>query len=267
MKQVIDVESYEIDTDSIVHDNIDQVLHSNELFRLDAFSYIVGDCLFDAFQVLLNFHYSSTDLRNGLIYHFLDYLESGNVEALDSYQYELASNFLCQLYGIHYVTTYFSKMWLSTSATLHAYQRGLWGDTFCIRWFSKWLNISIGIWLLTRKTSYLLFNIIASCSMMPILSVVIMNHYSIENYPYAILEDLIFTCHSFAETFNHIGNKLCIIYTPMDCTWRQLLHLAVEIVCSMQLLFGSNKVRCALVAPLHCANLLQCNYRWQSIGF
>jgi hypothetical protein len=137
MKQVIDVESYEIDTDSIVHDNIDQVLHSNGIFRLDAFSYIVGDCLFDAFQVLLNFRYSSIDLRNGLIYHFLDYLESGNVEALDSYQYKLASNFLFQLHGIHDVTTYFSKMWLSTFATLPTHERGLWGDTFCIRWLSK----------------------------------------------------------------------------------------------------------------------------------
>jgi hypothetical protein len=49
MKQVIDVDSYEIYTHSIIHDNIDEVLHRNGLFRLDAFSYTVGDCLFDAF--------------------------------------------------------------------------------------------------------------------------------------------------------------------------------------------------------------------------
>ena len=71
---------------------------------------------------------------------------------------------------------------------------------------------------------------IASCSMMPILSLVIMNHYCIENCPYEILEDLIFTCPSFAKTLNHIWNKVCIIYTLMDCKWRQLLHLVVEIV-------------------------------------
>ena len=47
MKEVIDVESYEIDTQSIIHEIIDVVLHSNGLFRLDAFSYIVGDYLFD----------------------------------------------------------------------------------------------------------------------------------------------------------------------------------------------------------------------------
>jgi hypothetical protein len=49
MKEVIDVESYEKDKQSIVHDNIDLFLHKNGLFRLDAFSYIVGDCLFDTF--------------------------------------------------------------------------------------------------------------------------------------------------------------------------------------------------------------------------
>ena len=107
MKRVIDVESYEINIDSIVHDNIDHVLHSNGIFRLDAFSYTMGDCLFDAFQVLLHFCYSSTKICNGLINNFIYCLENGNIEALESYQYELASYFLCHLYGIHDVTTYF----------------------------------------------------------------------------------------------------------------------------------------------------------------
>jgi hypothetical protein len=103
----IGVECYEIDTDFIVHDNIDQVFHSNGIFRLDAFSHTVGDFLFDVFQVLLHFRYSSTDMPNGLIDYFLGFLENGDVEALESYQYELASDFLCQLHGIHDVTTHF----------------------------------------------------------------------------------------------------------------------------------------------------------------
>ena len=162
MKQVIYVDSYEIDTNSIVHDLIDNVLHSNEVFRLDSFSYTVGDCLFDAFQVLLHFHYSSTDLCNGLIDYLLGCLKNGTVEALESYEYELESDFILKLHGIHDVTTYFSKMRLSASAILPAHERGIWGDTFCIWWSSKWLNISIGIWSLTRKTRYLLFNKTAS---------------------------------------------------------------------------------------------------------
>jgi hypothetical protein len=94
MKEVIYVDSYEIDTHSIIHDIIDKVLHSNKLFRLDAFSYTVGDCLFDAFQVLLHFCYSSTDLHNGLIGYFLDCLKNGDAEALESYEYESESGFL-----------------------------------------------------------------------------------------------------------------------------------------------------------------------------
>jgi hypothetical protein len=89
MKQVIYVDLYEIDTHSIIHDNIDEVLHSNGLFRLDAFLYIVGDFLFDAFQVLLHFRYSLTDLRNGLIDYFLGCLKNGDAEALESYEYKL----------------------------------------------------------------------------------------------------------------------------------------------------------------------------------
>ena len=49
MKEVIYIESYEKDTQSIVHDNIGVVLHRNGLFRLGAFSYTVGDCLFNTF--------------------------------------------------------------------------------------------------------------------------------------------------------------------------------------------------------------------------
>ena len=71
MEEVIDVESYEIDTHFIIHDSIDEVLHRNGLFRLDAFLYTIGDFLFDAFRVLLHLRYSSTGLSNGLIDYLL----------------------------------------------------------------------------------------------------------------------------------------------------------------------------------------------------
>jgi hypothetical protein len=137
MKEVIDVESYEIDTQSIIHDNIGVFLHSNGLFRLDAFSYTIRDFLFDTFQVLLHLCYSSTKLCNGLIDYFLGCLKNGNIEASESYEYELESDFLRQLHGIHDVATYFSKVWLSASPFLPTHERGLWGDTFCIQWLSN----------------------------------------------------------------------------------------------------------------------------------
>jgi hypothetical protein len=104
------------------------------------------------------FRYSSTELRNGLIDYFLPFFKNGDAEALQSYEYELESDFLWKLHGIHDVAMYFSKMQLFVSPVLFAHQRGLWGDTFCIRCLSNWLNISVGIWSLTRKTRYLLFN-------------------------------------------------------------------------------------------------------------
>jgi hypothetical protein len=62
MEDTIDVENYENNGQRIVDGNIDHVLHRNGLFRLDAFTYSPGDCLFDALHVLLHFPYSSIEL-------------------------------------------------------------------------------------------------------------------------------------------------------------------------------------------------------------
>jgi hypothetical protein len=158
MSKRLDVEIYQAKEKCISHTNIDPVLYRNDLFRLDAFSYTYVDCLFDAFHVLFHFRYSSIEIQNGLIDHFLVCLRNGDVEALESYQYELASDFLYQLHIIRDVETYLSKMRLAASSNVNENERGLWGDAFCIRWLARWLNISITVWSLTRKTRYLHFN-------------------------------------------------------------------------------------------------------------
>jgi hypothetical protein len=73
-----------------------------------------------------------------LIDYLLVCLKNGDAEALNSYEYELESDFLWQLHRINDVAMYFSKMQLSTSPALPAHERGLWGDTFCIPWISNW---------------------------------------------------------------------------------------------------------------------------------
>jgi hypothetical protein len=85
-------------------------------------------------------------------------LDNGDIEALESYELELGSDFLYELHGIHDINIYLSKMWLSASSNVNENERGLWGDTFFIRWLEKWLNISIVVWSLTRKTKYFHFN-------------------------------------------------------------------------------------------------------------
>lgn len=158
MEEIIDVDNYKFRLQCIVLDNIDCVLKRNGLFRLDAFSYTVGDCLFDSFKMLLHFRYTSNQLRNGLIEHFLFCLNNNDVEVIESYEYKLAPNFLYELHGINDIGTYLHKMRCSTSTNIKEYDRGLWHDTFCIRWLAKWLDISIEVWSLKRKTRYFLFN-------------------------------------------------------------------------------------------------------------
>ena len=98
MEEIIDVDSYKFRLQCIVPNNVDCVLKKKILFRLDAFSYTVGDCLFDSFEMLLHFCYTSNELRNGLIDHFLFCLKNNDVEAIQSYEYELAPDFLYELH-------------------------------------------------------------------------------------------------------------------------------------------------------------------------
>jgi hypothetical protein len=216
MSKIVDVESYQAKEQYIPHSNIDHVLQINGLFRLDAFSYIPGDCLFDAFHVLLHFRYSSIELRNGLIDHFLTCLQNGDLEASTSYQYELASDFLYQLHGVHDVHTYLSRMRLSASPNVNINERGLWGDTFCIRWLAKWLNIPVAIWSLTRKTRYLYFNRDAAIDPYCILfhdANPVSGHYE------PLLYKKLSTCN-FEETNTYLS-QMC---ENLECHWNSIMH-------------------------------------------
>jgi exonuclease III len=216
MSKIVDVESYQAKEQYIPHSNIDHVLQINGLFRLDAFSYIPGDCLFDAFHVLLHFRYSSIELRNGLIDHFLACLQNGDLEAFQSYEYELATDFLYQLHGVHNVHTYLSRMRLSASPNLNINKRGLWGDTFCIRWLAKWLNIPVAVWSLTRKTRYLYFNKDANIDPYCILfhdANPVCGHYE------PLLYKKLSTCN-FEETNNYLS-QMC---KNLECHWNSIMH-------------------------------------------
>ena len=120
MEQAIDVELYRIDAHSIIHDNIDYVLCNNAIFRLDAFSVYYRRfplrCISSSITLSLFLDWAA----QWIDISFLGFLENGNIEALESYQYELGSNFLYQLHGIHDVYTYLSTFFLSNSIPLLA---------------------------------------------------------------------------------------------------------------------------------------------------
>ena len=86
MENILDVETYKYKEQCNSNASIDNVLNRNNLCKIQAFSCAPWDCLFDTFQVLFHFRYSSIELRNGIIDHFFVSLACGDVGALESYQ-------------------------------------------------------------------------------------------------------------------------------------------------------------------------------------
>lgn len=88
LDNIIDVENYE---SKYTHGDIsiDTVLKYNNLFKINPFVYNVDDCPFDSLQVLLHMRYTSVELRNGIVDHFLNCLVIDDPEALFSHEYEL----------------------------------------------------------------------------------------------------------------------------------------------------------------------------------
>ena len=138
--------------------NIDNVLQMHGLFRLQNFAYAVGDCLFNALQVLLDFRYTATEIREGIIEHFRACLEKQDEEAIRSYELELNSNSLIEMHNVNDPEIYLDKMCKSAVIDILPEDRGLWGDIFCVHWASNWLRRPIRIWSKSQARSYLHFN-------------------------------------------------------------------------------------------------------------
>ena len=139
-------------------EKIDMALAASHLFRLANFHYEIGNCLFDALAVLLHFRYTSIEIREAIVNHFRICLDQNDPDALLSMHTDLAVEYLSELHGIENVDVYLTRMSQSASQANEQNVYGLWGDIFCIKWFSKWLNVPIAIWSLTRETKYLHFN-------------------------------------------------------------------------------------------------------------
>jgi hypothetical protein len=97
------------------------------------FSYTRAHCLFDAFHVPVHLCYSSIELGNGSIDCFLVCLNNIDIDALESYQYEIGSNFMHELHQIRDINIYISKMQLSAFSNVNENDRALWGHAFFIR--------------------------------------------------------------------------------------------------------------------------------------
>jgi hypothetical protein len=52
---------------------------------------------------------------------------------------------------VHYKSFIYRSMCLYTSQLHEAFGLSMWGDIFCIKWFSKWISIPVSIFPYTRS--------------------------------------------------------------------------------------------------------------------
>jgi len=95
--------------------NLQLVLQKHHLFGVDNFSYLIGDYLFDSLELLLDFRYTSVELRKGTIEYFIDCLEKQDSEAILSYEHELHEASLKEMHNISNREIYLDKMARSAS--------------------------------------------------------------------------------------------------------------------------------------------------------
>ena len=139
-----------------IHD-IDYMLSRSHLFLLQYFHYYPGDCVFDSFFVLLHFHYTSTEICKSIVSHIHFFLSHHDPRALESMCIELLVESIKQLHDVDYLETYLQG--LSTSYAHCSSMCSLWGDPFCIKWFSICLSILVNVCLYTNGKCYISFNL------------------------------------------------------------------------------------------------------------
>ena len=85
-------------------------------------------------------------------------MECEDLVALESFQTYLASDYLKELNGVLYIDEYLDRMSQTSSQPNEKNLYGVWGDIFCIKWFSNWLKVPIVVWSLMKQRTYIHFN-------------------------------------------------------------------------------------------------------------
>ena len=107
-----------------MHTNIDILLANYGLFRLQNFSYTIGDCLF----IRIYIHITWIETRDNRI---LSNLFSKTIYGSNlSYHNEINAFSLMEMHNVNDPKVYLQKMSRSTSIQIAPHERGLWGDIF-----------------------------------------------------------------------------------------------------------------------------------------
>ena len=137
---------------------IDDRLAKSNLYQLHHFHYSLGDCLFYSMVALLNFRYTSLEIRQAIIDHFQFCLQHNHESMFLSIRAELIPGFLESMHGVTNIDTYLDLMFIFYSPSHRSLAIGLSGDPFCIKWFSLWQSARVTLWLLSIQYLYLCFN-------------------------------------------------------------------------------------------------------------
>ena len=108
--------------------------------------------------VLLHFCYTSLEIRQAIIDHFPFCLQQNHESMISSIRAELNPGFLESMHGVNDIDTYLDLMSISAFPSHRSMEIGLWGDPFCIKWFSLWKSTQLTLWLLSSQSPYLCFN-------------------------------------------------------------------------------------------------------------
>lgn len=122
---------------------------SRFIYRLDHFSYYLGDSLFDTFVSLLHFCYTLAKIQ-GIENHFGHCLYRQHDAPLKSLQIELTPDFLRDLHNVNDVEMYL-EIFSTPSSICAPSLITLWGDSLCIKWFSNILSTRVNFWLYAKQ--------------------------------------------------------------------------------------------------------------------
>lgn len=116
------------------------------------FQYRDGDCLFDCIAYLLEYSYNSEDVRHAIIDSFKLALTMQWPTATTCLTTFLQEEILVDLHHIQNCNQYLEYM------RRPATRGGLWGDHFCLYWFSKYFPCTISVWSYKAQKEYIAYH-------------------------------------------------------------------------------------------------------------
>ena len=127
-------------TQTIFIIEIDVVIYTYHLQRVQKYYYILGDCLFDSIAYLLHYSQTSIQLRQQCTNHFSISIQNISHSLQETLSIHFSPTFLFEDLKIISIQVYIQKMSISAN------DEGLWGDNIAIYFLVFYMDKPIYIW-------------------------------------------------------------------------------------------------------------------------